>query len=218
MKGGQNARLSSCMKNKENKFYIIYLIFTGLIIFGYAIAKSVYYVPLSETTTASVYENNFDKKITNNNLNNKQMEFTPKLTIPNIGVSANIQYVGLTDTGKMATPTNFFDVGLYKYGPAPGEKGSSVIDGHVNNGLGLKAVFGNLKKIEYGDDIYVEMENGDKVHFIVTEISIYDFDSQVPEVFNQTDDYYLKLITCTGSWIKEYKTHDKRLVITAVKV
>lgn len=206
------------MKNKENKFYIAYLIFTGLVIFGYAIAKSVYYVPISDTTATAVNGNNFDKKITKNNLNNKQIEFTPNITIPNIGVSANIQYVGLTDTGKMATPTNFFDVGLYKYGPLPGEKGSSVIDGHVSNGLGLKAVFGNLKKIKYGDTIYVEMENGNKINFIVTNISIYDFNEKVPEVFNQNDDSYLKLITCTGSWVKEYKTHNKRLVVTAVKI
>lgn len=56
------------------------------------------------------------------------------------------------------------------------------------------------------------------LHFVVTKISTYDFDAIVPEVFNQNDDYYLKLITCTGTWLKEFKTHDKRLVVTATRI
>lgn len=61
------------------------------------------------------------------------------------------------------------------------------------------------------------MQEGVKTRFIVTKISEYPFDAKVSEVFNQNDNSYLKLITCTGTWMPVLRTHDKRLVITAIK-
>lgn len=143
--------------------------------------------------------------------------FTERLIIPALKINAKIQNVGITKKGNMSTPTNFFDVGLYKYGTPPGEIGSAVIAGHVENGLGLKAVFGNLKNIKEGDDIYIEKELGEKIHFVVTSTAIYDYNSSAEEVFNQNDGAYLKIITCTGKWMPDLRTHDKRLIVTAIK-
>ncbi|MFA6074175.1 MAG: class F sortase, partial [Candidatus Woesearchaeota archaeon] len=84
-------------------------------------------------------------------------------------------------------------------------------------GLGIRAVFGNLKNIKDGDEIYVEMEKGVKTRFAVVSISTYDFDAPTNEIFNQNDNSYLKLITCGGKWIPELRTHDKRIVVTAIK-
>lgn len=140
----------------------------------------------------------------------------PVLFIPSLGIKAHIQDVGVTNLGNMATPSNAYDVGLYVYGSTLGAYGSSVIAGHVNNRFGLKAVFGDLHKIKVGDDIYVQIDKATEMHFVVLYTSVYDYDAYVPEVFTKDDKQYLNLITCTGTWLSEAHTHDKRLVVTSV--
>lgn len=138
-----------------------------------------------------------------------------QLRIPSIKVDANVQNVGITNKGNMGTPKNFKDVGWYAYGTIPGELGSAVIAGHVNNGLSFPAVFANLEDVKIGEDIYIDTVGEGTLHFVVTKREIYDFDADVPSVFTQNDGKYLKLITCTGEWVKEYRTHNKRLVVIA---
>lgn len=143
---------------------------------------------------------------------------TMRLTIPKIGIDAKVQEVGITSKGAMAAPRNFFQVGWYKYGAYPGETGSAVMAGHVDNGIALPAVFHDLPLLEIGDDIYIETKDGKKLHFKVSGQSVHDFDTAPAEVFNESGGKFLKLITCTGSWIKELRTHDKRLIIKATLV
>lgn len=208
------------MKINKDKYKLIFVLFVTIVAFFYVLAESIYYAKNDEILLPAYAEKNNNKE---EFINNKydgliNSRFKPRLTIPSLKINAKIQNVGITKKGNMSTPNNYVDVGLYKYGTMPGEKGSAVIAGHVDNGLGLKAVFGNLKNIKMGDDIYVEMEEDIKIHYIVTSISIYNFNDIVEEVFNQNDDSYLKLITCGGTWIPSLRTHDKRIVVTAVKV
>src|SRR5688500_7982550 len=49
-----------------------------------------------------------------------------RLMIPKLDVDAAIKYMGVTKTGDMAVPDNIADVGWYKHGPHPGNKGSAV--------------------------------------------------------------------------------------------
>ncbi len=141
-----------------------------------------------------------------------------RLIIPKIKVDAAVEALGITAKGNMAAPRNFFEVGWYKYGPMPGDTGSAVIAGHVNNGLAFPAVFGDLKNLKNGDDIYVEIKDGKRLHFSVVGQTVYDFNSAPSEVFNESDGKYLKLITCTGNWLSALRTHDQRLVVKAVLV
>ncbi len=206
------------MKKLNDKIKIIFLSTVTIVTFSYIITTFIYFSPNDEILLPATYEKKPSENISpipQKQINNS--EFTPRLTIPSLKISTKIQNVGITKRGNMSTPNNFFDVGLYKYGTYPGEKGSAIIAGHVNNGLGFKAVFGNLNDIKIGDDIYVEMIEGKKVHFTVISSSEYDYNSSADTVFNQNDGYYLKLITCSGTWIPEFHTHDKRLVVTAIK-
>lgn len=139
-----------------------------------------------------------------------------RLSIPALGIDANVQHVGLTKSGDMGVPSNFTDTAWYQYGPVPGQWGSAVIDGHVDNGLSLPGVFHRLGELKAGDDIYVETAGGDRLRFVVREVASYPYD-QVPVeiVFGKKDAARLNLITCAGSWLKSSKTYDQRLVVYA---
>ena len=137
-----------------------------------------------------------------------------QLTIPKINVDAKITGVGVTTTGNMAAPHNLTDVGWYKYGTAPGDSGTAVIDGHVDNALTLPGVFKHLKELQPGDDIYVKNTAGDTLHFIVSDVQVYYYkDVPVDLLFNKTGGKYLNLITCDGTWVTTDKTADHRVVV-----
>lgn len=137
-----------------------------------------------------------------------------RLIIPKLEIDADVQYVGVTAAGAMGVPNNFSDVAWYKYGTAPGFEGSAVIDGHLDNGLGLAAVFKRLGELKAGDDVYVRQKGGTTLHFVVRSVEQYDrTDVPVEDIFNRTGGAYLNLITCEGRWIRTDKTYDQRLVV-----
>jgi sortase A len=137
-----------------------------------------------------------------------------RLRIPSLKIDAKVQYVGVNAKGNMGVPSNFTDVAWYQDGTVPGQVGSAVIDGHVDNGLGLDGVFKRLAEVRVGDDVYVETKEGKKLHFVVSDIQNYPFQS-VPndKVFAAKDAQRLNLITCEGAWIAGEKTYDHRLVV-----
>lgn len=137
-----------------------------------------------------------------------------RLQIPSLNVNALVQQTGLTKSGAMGVPTNFTDVAWYKYGPVPGQLGSAVIDGHVDNGLSLAGVFKHLGDIQKGADLYIVTKKGQTLHFVVTDIETYPYKSApTAQIFTAADRPRLNLITCEGHWVKGDKTYDERLVI-----
>lgn len=139
-----------------------------------------------------------------------------RLRIPSLDIDAKVQHVGLKANGQMANPNNFTDVGWYKYGTAPGYRGSAVVAGHVDNGLSLPGVFKRLTETKVGDEIEVETAGGEIQRFRVTAVENYHY-QQVPAeaLFNRADKARLNLITCDGTWLKGERTYDRRLVVYA---
>jgi len=175
--------------------------------FSFTLMHAVYVAPgggtLAPTTTPAV-------------TTNRPAEEPARLLIPSIGVDAKVQLVGVNAKGNMGVPSNFTDVAWYRYGTAPGQLGSAVIDGHVDNGLALAGVFKHLSDAKLGDDIQVVTKEGSTLHFTVDEIETYPLDAvPLDKVFNRKDTARLTLITCTGSWVKNQKTYDTRLVVYA---
>ena len=138
------------------------------------------------------------------------------IAIPILNISTSIIQEGVTATGAMDTPHVYGKVGWYAYGTVPGNIGSAVMAGHVNDDWGLPGVFRNLKNIQKGDEINVTLSTGTLLHFTVTDITSYNYlTAPAQQIFGQNDGAYLKLITCTGTSIPSLHTFDERLVVTA---
>jgi len=137
-----------------------------------------------------------------------------RLVIPSLGIDANIQPVGKNGRGEMAAPSNFSDVSWYREGTVPGEKGSAVMAGHVDNGIALEGVFKHLHELRKGDEFSVVTKGGATVRFIVSDVQSFHY-KEVPLelLFLMKDKARLNLVTCDGAWISGERTYDRRLVV-----
>jgi sortase (surface protein transpeptidase) len=140
-----------------------------------------------------------------------------RLSIPALSINAHVQYVGINAKGNIGTPNNFTDVAWYSYGVVPGATGTAVIDGHVDNGLGLAGIFKHLSNIQIGDEVDVITNGGTKMSFVVTTIQTYDYQNVPAQAIFGTSSAsrFLNLITCDGAWVQGGDTYNERLIVTA---
>jgi len=139
-----------------------------------------------------------------------------RLSVPAIGINAPIEQVGTLPSGDMATPTQnpWGDAGWYSDGPRPGDRGSAVIDGHLDRPGGFPAVFWYLRNIHVGDAIFVTEKDGKQLRFHVTRIASYPpQEAPLQDIFGNRSGRYLNLITCAGDWIPDQHQTTQRLVV-----
>lgn len=136
-----------------------------------------------------------------------------RLVIAGLKVDAQISQLGLTKNGEMDIPLNIMETGWYKYGPHPGDTGTSVIAGHLSGEKGEPGIFKNLEKLQKGDSLSVIDDKGHTISFTVREVRSYGYNEKPGEVFNSNGGVHLNLITCAGSWDRTNRSFSKRLVV-----
>lgn len=136
------------------------------------------------------------------------------IEIPAIGVKADIQHLGTTESGEMAVPDNVADVSWFSPGYEPGENGRAVIAGHVD-GVEGPAVFWDLVKLKSGDEIRIKGEGQELVYRVHTMESVPLEIADVPGIFGYASSPELVLITCSGTYDFSRGTREERLVIYA---
>ena len=140
-----------------------------------------------------------------------------RLYVPKLKIDAPIEHVGKNNQGNMAVPGGYDRVAWYMLGSRPGEEGSAVLAAHLDNSLGMKAVFAELGKLEVGDIFYVEDKEGQVMRFRVTDLATYDYDyAPTHELFRAEGDSIIRLITCDGAWNADRKSYQNRLVVSAL--
>lgn len=200
---------------KSFKKIILLVTIAALFVFIFTLIRATLYSPESvDQNSSNISETAVPEKISTTSL---ELSYPSRLIIQKLKLDAKVQHVGIGKKGGMGIPTNFTDVGWYKYGTLPGAKGSAVMDGHVDNGLSLPGVFKQLSSLQEGDDVYVLMQNGNSLRFVVERKDYYDYADQsaLNIIFNQDDSSWLRLITCVGDWVPKDRTYDQRLVVTA---
>ena len=140
------------------------------------------------------------------------------LTIPAIGVSVTVGELGLNHDGTVQVPTNFAQPGWYKFGPAPGQIGSAVILGHVDNTTGPK-VFFYLDRLRPGDRILVRSANGRTLQFVVIGLRMFakqGFPDRL--VYGPRHYAALQLVTCGGVFDHQTGSYLSNMVVFAALV
>jgi sortase (surface protein transpeptidase) len=139
-----------------------------------------------------------------------------RLMIPTIGLDVGIEQVGILANGDLGTPTQhpWDDAGWYNVGPTPGERGSAVLDGHLDRPGGYPAAFWNLRYLQAGNLVMIRDGLGKTLHFRVSAIVYYAPQAApIQAIFGNEDGSYLNLITCAGDWIPSQHQTTLRLVV-----
>jgi hypothetical protein len=125
-----------------------------------------------------------------------------RVRIPAIGVDAPLTGLGLTPTGSLDVPPAEDDnlAGWYEAGTTPGERGTAIVAGHVDNAEG-PAVFYRLGALEKGAVIEVDRRDGGVAVFTVDAVEVYDAkDFPDEKVYGASARPELRVITCGGGW------------------
>lgn len=182
-----------------------------LVVFSVFLLMLILYVVLQQIQSTVRYPQ-VKKQLLAVAVQDKNQGFPMRLKIPTINVDAAVEYVGITSKGAMDVPINTIDVGLFKFGPYPGENGNSVIAGHYDSAYGTAGVFTDLYKLKKGDKVYINYANGISLAYVVRESRTYD-PGYAKDVFSNSDNAHLNLITCEGIWDADKKSYSKRLVV-----
>ena len=138
------------------------------------------------------------------------------IDIPAVGIVADFEpSLGVNENRTIEVPDGFDTVGWYRYGPTPGELGPSVVLGHVDSFAG-PAVFFSLGQLSPGDDIFIDREDGSSVHFVVTRLEQVEQDTfPTAQVYGDIDYAGLRLITCSGTFIRGEQRYTHNLIVFA---
>ncbi|MEU6883874.1 class F sortase [Streptomyces viridosporus] len=125
-----------------------------------------------------------------------------RVRIPAIGVNAPLTGLGLTRNGGLDVPPadrkNL--AGWYEAGVTPGETGTAIIAGHVDNTEG-PAVFYSLGALRKGSTIEVDRRDGGAAVFTVDAVEVYDAkDFPDAQVYGAATRPELRVITCGGGY------------------
>ncbi|MEV8531323.1 class F sortase [Streptomyces sp. NPDC051211] len=139
-----------------------------------------------------------------------------RIRIPSISVDAPVMTVGLDAEGWIDAPPaqdpNL--AGWYLNGISPGQQGSAVIVGHVDNAQG-PAVFYGLGSVRKGHRIEVERYDGRTAVFEVYGVEVFSKHAfPGARVYGDTGHAELRVITCGGGYSKG-KGYDGNVVVFA---
>jgi LPXTG-site transpeptidase (sortase) family protein len=138
-----------------------------------------------------------------------------RLVIARISVDAKIERLGLDANRNLASPNDYRDVAWYNLGPAPGQPGNALLNGHVNWWTGA-AVFTRLGELRPGDEVAVLRADGTRLAFRVTATTIVPAGARIASLFAPSSVATLTLITCTGAWDPRIQSDTHRLLVSAV--
>jgi hypothetical protein len=125
-----------------------------------------------------------------------------RVRIPVIGVNAPLTGLGLTPGGSLDVPPAEDDnlAGWYEAGTTPGETGTAIVAGHVDNAEG-PAVFYRLGALKRGAAVEVDRRDGSVAVFRVDAVEVYDAaDFPDEKVYGRAARPELRVITCGGGW------------------
>lgn len=124
------------------------------------------------------------------------------IEIPRIGAKSTLVPVGLNGDGTLEVPpvTQPMQAAWYERSPTPGERGPSVLLGHVDGG-GEPGIFHQLRALKPGDKVLVERQDGRTAEFVVRRVEQVAKDAfPTAKVYGDTARAEVRLITCGGSF------------------
>ncbi|MEU0042821.1 MULTISPECIES: class F sortase [Streptomyces] len=142
-----------------------------------------------------------------------------RIVIERLGIDAGILRLGLNKDGTVAVPRpdQAHRAGWYDGSAAPGQRGPTVVLGHVDSARlsGGRAVFYRLGQARPGDQVEITRADGITARFTVdsaTQVAKKRFPTEA--VYGPTRTAQLRLITCGGTY-SESGGYDSNVIVFA---
>ncbi|WP_406151120.1 class F sortase [Streptomyces sp. NBC_01012] len=140
-----------------------------------------------------------------------------RISIKSIAVDAPFTPLSIGSSGQLdAPPANDPNlVGWFKDGATPGERGTSVVAGHVDTRTG-PAVFLLLSTLKAGNSVDITRQDGAIATFKIDSVETFskaDFPND--RVYADKGTAQLRLITCGGVYDKKKKDYEDNVVVFA---
>ena len=141
-----------------------------------------------------------------------------RLQIPSLGVDAPVITMGIDSQGVMEIPGDGQTVAWYDFTAAPGASGNAVMSAHVDY-RGEEGVFGRIVTLEDGDEITVLSDGAALIYIVQSVELIRPEEADVARLVGSRDGAeQLTLITCGGTWDRQRREYDHRVIVQAIPV
>lgn len=150
-----------------------------------------------------------------------------RINIPSIGVDAPITAMGLDSRSYPEVPDSGGDVVWYTFSASPGQGSNAVFSGHVDWyywGKPGEGVFYHLRELQIGDEISLDLEDGSQVRYSVAgNVAVAYDDPNVIDVMDPTTKDVITLVTCGGTWERDYSNptggnYSHRVIVRAERM
>jgi LPXTG-site transpeptidase (sortase) family protein len=124
------------------------------------------------------------------------------IEIPRIKAKSSLIRVGVNPDRTIQVPDVHRpeQAAWYTFSAKPGDRGPAVILGHVD-GDHKPGIFYHLDTLKPGDRVIIDRSDGSRLNYAVTRVHKADKDEfPSDEVYGNTPDSQLRLITCGGAW------------------
>lgn len=141
------------------------------------------------------------------------------LKIVKLGITARVYPVVGSHNGTPSAAPNVHDVGWLTSGPAPGTDGASAVINGAETGITKSGVFKDIRLLELGDEIVVQLGSGKQLTYKVIvaksyaaqEVNINEI--KVPAIAGRSG---ITLLTDTGRFNVKTNQFEKRTAVFAV--
>lgn len=139
------------------------------------------------------------------------------VTIPKLNVTSTLIPTGILPDGTAETPPvdHPEQASWLDQSPIPGDPGPAVLYGHVD-GRGRAGVFHDLQRLVAGDEIVVDRDGAPSISFEVYRVEqVAKAAFPTAEVYGNTGDSELRLVTCAGSFDRAVGHYRDNVVVWA---
>lgn len=137
------------------------------------------------------------------------------VSVPRLGISSRLVDLHRTPRGTLEVPEDVAKAGWYVNSAHPGDRGPTVIAGHVDSYKG-PGVFYRLAELRKGDRILVRRANGSTAPFTVQQVlKVAKRAFPTSLVYRGDGRPSLRLITCGGTFDRKTGHYRDNLVVLA---
>jgi LPXTG-site transpeptidase (sortase) family protein len=139
------------------------------------------------------------------------------LRVADVRLDMRVLPMGVDAAGAMDLPADTAEAGWYRFGPAPGEAGTTVLAAHVDSLVTGLGAFARLRDVPVGAAVTVTTADGAAHGYRVTDVERTP-KTEVPLdlLFQRSGDERLVLVTCGGEFDRRTGHYRDNVIVTAI--